>query len=176
MYRQRCPCHYCIAGKRTWFLFLLPCAVVSHITCYIECLTVSLCGYSTTSERFLKNFCWALLQHVWRHCLWTSRLRFLISANRAFHSGYTRLMTQFLTFRWITETKRSTWLWTLFSVGLVIRLAAVAVLGNPQHPQMHEHGIIAHNLYEGHGFSMYALAVCRDRSAAAGTPAHPATL
>lgn len=64
-------------------------------------------------------------------------------------------MAQFLTFRWITETKRSTWLWTLFSVSLVIRLAAVAVLGNPQHPEMHEHGMIAHNLYEGYGFSMH---------------------
>lgn len=64
-------------------------------------------------------------------------------------------MTQFAALRRIADTKRSTYLWMIFGIGLVIRVAAAFVLGDPSHPEMYEHGMIARHLYEGHGFTMH---------------------
>lgn len=36
-----------------------------------------------------------------------------------------------------------------------LRLAIIIFAGNPEHPEMYEHGVIAHNLYTGHGFAMH---------------------
>lgn len=46
-------------------------------------------------------------------------------------------------------------MWSIFSLSLLIRVSLVFFYGNPDHPQLYEHGEIAHNLYTGHGFSMH---------------------
>jgi 4-amino-4-deoxy-L-arabinose transferase-like glycosyltransferase len=42
---------------------------------------------------------------------------------------------------------------TLTALG--IRIAFILIAGNSEHPEMYEHGAIAHNLYTGHGFAMH---------------------
>ncbi len=54
----------------------------------------------------------------------------------------------------ILRPSRSQFLWLVFFGALLIRLAIVGIAGNPQKPEMYEHGDIAHNLYAGHGFAM----------------------
>jgi len=41
------------------------------------------------------------------------------------------------------------------AIALVLRLALIMFASDPRHPEMYEHGIIAHNLYTGHGFAMH---------------------
>ncbi|MFI5263839.1 MAG: ArnT family glycosyltransferase [Candidatus Kapaibacterium sp.] len=56
---------------------------------------------------------------------------------------------------WMFASKRSRFLLGVTIIALLIRLAIILFASNPQHPEMYEHGAIAHNLYTGHGFAMH---------------------
>ncbi len=56
---------------------------------------------------------------------------------------------------WIFSSTRSRFLFGVTVTALFIRLGIIIVAGNPQHPEMYEHGAIADNLYHGHGFAMH---------------------
>ena len=58
-------------------------------------------------------------------------------------------------FHLIFSPKQSHFLWVVTLAAFGLRLALIIFAGNPQHPEMYEHGIIAHNLYTGHGFAMH---------------------
>ena len=60
----------------------------------------------------------------------------------------------FKLFQLIFSSKRKRFLWGTVGLALCIRLAIVVFASDPQHPQMCEHGEIAHNLSTGHGFAM----------------------
>jgi 4-amino-4-deoxy-L-arabinose transferase-like glycosyltransferase len=55
----------------------------------------------------------------------------------------------------VFSSKHSHFLWSVSILAFIIRLAIILYAGNPQHPEMYEHGAIAHNLYTGHGFAMH---------------------
>ena len=55
----------------------------------------------------------------------------------------------------IFSSKRKRFLWGTVGLALCIRLAIIAFASDPEHPQMYEHGEIAHNLFSGHGFAMH---------------------
>ncbi|MDP4219438.1 MAG: glycosyltransferase family 39 protein [Bacteroidota bacterium] len=56
---------------------------------------------------------------------------------------------------WIFSSAQKRFVVGITVVALGIRLAIIIFAGNPQHPQLYEHGEIAHNLYTGHGFAMH---------------------
>jgi hypothetical protein len=55
----------------------------------------------------------------------------------------------------IVGSPRKQFLWAIFLGALVIRVGIAIVGAEFAHPEMYEHGQIAHNLYHGHGFSMH---------------------
>ncbi len=57
--------------------------------------------------------------------------------------------------KWIFASKRTWFLWAVFVIALIIRIGIIIVASHPDHPEMYEHGAIAHNLYTGHGFAMH---------------------
>ncbi len=57
--------------------------------------------------------------------------------------------------RLLFRSSRSQFLWCVFIVALIIRVAIVLSFGDADHPQMYEHGDIANNLYHGNGYSMH---------------------
>jgi hypothetical protein len=53
------------------------------------------------------------------------------------------------------SSKRSYFLWAMIALAFLIRLVFIVYAGDVHHPVMYEHGVIAHNLYTGHGFAMH---------------------
>src|SRR6478609_2067454 len=60
------------------------------------------------------------------------------------------------------QSSKRSFLLLAIGVALLIRLALVlfvsdprAIMSDPTHTLLYEHGIVAHNLYTGHGFSVH---------------------
>ncbi len=59
-------------------------------------------------------------------------------------------------YRTIIDANLRIFLVWIAAAALVLRLGVVLVFGNTTNPEMYEHGAIARNLYNGHGFSFHA--------------------